>query len=72
MFCYVFVKIVNFSGVHLALNKDTRSTSIMERVDTDPYHSFKFYMKVLELHVYQKECIIVNCYVCRRLKINDL
>ena len=26
------------------LNKDTRSTSIMERVDTDPYHRFKFYM----------------------------
>ena len=50
------------------------NTSIMERVDTDPYHSFKIYMKgkVLELLVYQKECIIVNCYVCRRLKINDL
>ena len=27
------------------LNKDTRSTSIMERVDTEPYHRFKFYIK---------------------------
>ena len=34
------------------LNKDTRYTSIIEMVDTDPYHSFKFYMKgqVLELY----------------------
>ena len=24
------------------LNKDTRSTPIMERVDTDPYHKFNF------------------------------
>ena len=54
------------------LNKDTRSTSIMERVDTDPYYSFKFYMKEQVLELYQRECIIVNCYVCRRLKINDL
>ena len=44
----------------------------MERVDTDPYHSFKFYMKGQVMEKYQKECIIVNCYVCRRLKINDL
>ena len=43
----------------------------MEREDTDPYHRFKFYNKgqVLE---YWKECIIVNRYVCRRLKNNDL
>ena len=54
------------------LNKDTRSTSIMKSVDTDPYHSLKFYMKGQVLELYQKECIIVNCYVCRRLKINDL
>ena len=27
------------------LNKDTRSTMIMERVDTDPCPSVKFYMK---------------------------
>ena len=24
------------------------------------------------LESYQKECIIINCYVCRRLKMNDL
>ena len=37
------------------LNKDTRSTLIMERVDTDPYHSFKFYMRGQVLELYQKE-----------------
>ena len=38
------------------LNKDTRSTSIMDRVDADPYtyHSFKFYMKGQLLELYQK------------------
>ena len=35
----------------------------MERVDTDSYHSFKFYMKGQVLELCQKECIIVNCYV---------
>ena len=40
-----------------SLNKDTRSTLIMERVDTDPYHSFKFYVKGQVLESYQKECI---------------
>ena len=45
----------------------------MERVDTDPYHSSKFYMKgqVLDLDLDQKECIIMNRYVCSRLKINN-
>ena len=62
---------IRFCLINL-LNKDTRYTSIMERMDTDPYHSFKFYMKGQVLELYQKECIIVNCYVCRRLKINDL
>ena len=62
---------IRFCLINL-LNKDTRYTSIMERVDTDPYYSFKFYMKGQVLELYQKECIIVNCYVCRRLKINDL
>ena len=62
---------IRFCLINL-LNKDTRYTSIMERVDTDPYHSFKFYMKGQVLGLYQKECTIVNCYVCRRLKINDL
>ena len=54
------------------LNKDTRSTIIMEMVDTDPYPSFKFYMKKQMFDSYQKECIIINCPVCRRLKSNNL
>ena len=54
------------------LNKDTRFTIIMERVETDPYPSFKFYMKEQIFDSYQKECIIINCPVCRRHKINDL
>ena len=63
-------------GVHgkvcwLIAYKDTRSTMLMERVDTDPYPSFKFYMKQQIFDSYQKECIIINCHVCRRLKIND-
>ena len=61
---------IRFCLINL-LNKDTRSTMIMERVDTDPYPSFKFYMKQHIFDSYQKECII-NCHVCRRLKINDL
>ena len=36
------------------LNKDTRSTSIMEWVDADPYHSFTFYMKGQVWEKYQK------------------
>ena len=44
----------------------------MERVDTDPYPSFKFYMKKQIFDSYQKECIIINYPVCRRLKCNDL
>ena len=43
----------------------------MERVDTDPYHSSKFYMKGQVLDLDQKECIIINRYVCSRLKINN-
>ena len=35
---------IRFCLINL-LNKDTRSTMIMERVDTDSYPSFKFYMK---------------------------
>ena len=62
---------IRYSLINL-LNKDTRSTSIMERVDTNPYHSLKFYMKGQVLELYQKKCIIVNCCVCRRHKINDL
>ena len=61
-----------FAEHSIHINKDTRSTSIMKRVNTDPYHSFKLYMKGQVLELYQKKCIIVNCYVCRRLKINDL
>ena len=64
---------IRFCLINL-LNKDTRSTIIMERVDsdTDPYLSLKFYMKEQIFDSYQKECIIINCPVCRRLKINDL
>ena len=54
------------------LNKDTRSTIIIERVETDPYPSFKFYMNEQIFDSYQKEDIIINCPVCRRHKINDL
>ena len=62
---------IRFCLINL-LNKDRRST-IMEMVDTDPYPSFKFYMKEQIIDSYQKElCIIINCPVCRRLKINDL
>ena len=35
----------------------------MERVDTDPYPSFKFYMKEQIFDSYQKECIIINLTV---------
>ena len=35
---------IRFCLINL-LNKDTRSIIIMERMDTDPYPSFKFYMK---------------------------
>ena len=34
-------------------------TMTMERVDTDPYLSFKFYMKQQIFDSYQKECIII-------------
>ena len=62
---------IRFCLINL-LNKDTRSTIIMERVDTDPYPIFKFYMKEQIFDSYQTECIIINCPVCRRLKINNL
>ena len=52
---------IRFCLINL-LNKDTRSTIIMERVDTDPYPSFKFYMKEQRFDSYQKECIIINSY----------
>ena len=54
------------------LNKDTRSAMIMDRVDTDPFLSFKFYLKRQILESYKNASTIVNYYVCRRLKINDL
>ena len=56
------------------LNKDrsTPSTTMMERVDTNTYPSFKFYMKEQIFASYQKECIIINSLVCRRLKIKGL
>ena len=49
------------------LNKDTRYTSIMERVDTDPYHSFKFYMKRQVLELYHSYIIFyaVNIKLCK-------
>ena len=64
---------IRFCLINL-LNKDTRARSsiIMEMVDTDPYHCFIFYMKEQIFDSYQKECIIINSHVCRRLKINDL
>ena len=62
---------IRFCLINL-LNKDTCSIIIMERVDTDQYPSFKFYMKEQIFDLHQKECIIINCPVCRRLKINDL
>ena len=34
--------------------------------------SFKFNMKQQIFDSYQKECITINCHVCRQLKINDL
>ena len=57
---------IRFCLINL-LNKDTRSTIIMERVETDPYPSFKFYMKEQIFDSYQKECIIINCPACRRV-----
>ena len=54
------------------LNKDTRSTMITERVDTDPNPSSIFYLKEQIFDSYQRECIIINCHICRRLKIKDL
>ena len=54
------------------LNMDTRYATIMGRVDTDPFISFKFYLKRQILESYKNDCFIVNCNVCRQLKINDL
>ena len=62
---------VRFCLINL-LNKDTRSATIMDRVDTDPFLSFEFYLKRQILESYKNACITVNCDVCRRLKINDL
>ena len=62
---------VRFCLINL-LNKDTRSATIMDKVDTDPFLSFKFYLKGQILESYQNACIIVNCHVWRRVKINDL
>ena len=62
---------IRFCLINL-LNKDTRSPIIMERVDTDPYPRFKFYMKQQIFHLFQKDCIIINCHVCGRVKIDDL
>ena len=58
---------VRFCLINL-LNKDTRSATIMDR----SIFSFKFYLKRQILESYKNPCIIVNCHVCRRLKINDL
>ena len=60
---------VRFCFINL-LNKGTRSATIMERVDRFP--SFKFYLKRQILESYKADCIIVNCHVYHRLKINDL
>ena len=47
------------------LNKDTCSPTIMERVDADPFLSFKLYLKRQTLESYKNACTIVNCHVCR-------
>ena len=44
---------IRFCLINL-LNKHTRSTIIIERVDTGPYPSFKFYMKQQIFDSYQK------------------
>ena len=62
---------VRFCLINL-LNKDTLFTMIMEKVDTDPFLSFKFYLKRQIFELYKNNLIIVNVHVCRRLKINDL
>ena len=62
---------VRFCLINL-LNKDTRSATIMDRVNTDLFLIFKFYLKRQILESYKNAFIIVNRYVCRRLKINDL
>ena len=62
---------VRFCPINL-LNKDTCSATIMEKVDTDPFLSFKFYLKRQIFESYKNDCIIVNCHVCGQLKINDL
>ena len=62
---------VRFCLINLS-DRDTHSATIRERVDTDPFSSFKYYLKRQILESYKNDCIIVNCHVCRRLKINDL
>ena len=57
---------IRFCLINL-LNKDTRSTMIMERVDTDPHPTFKFYMKEQIFDSYQMECIIINWHICLKL-----
>ena len=37
----------------------------MKRVDTDPYHKFKFYIKAQVLELYQENFYIINGYVAR-------
>ena len=50
---------IRFCLINL-LNKNTRSTTIMDMVDTDPFLSFKFYLKRKVLESYKNACIIVN------------
>ena len=50
---------VRFCLINL-LNKDTRSATIMDRVDTDPFLSFKLYLKRQILESYKNTCIIVQ------------
>ena len=63
--CHTFAESsIRFCLINLLI-KDTSSTMIIERVDTNPYLSFKFYMKQQIFDLYQKECIIINCHVYR-------
>ena len=48
----------------ILLNKVTRSTMIMEREDTDPYPSFKFYMKQqILIHIKRNVSLLTVTFV---------
>ena len=59
---------IRFCLINLLI-KDTRSTMIIERVDTDPYLSFKFYMKQQIFDSYQRNVSLLTVTFIADLKL---